>query len=330
MPPQEPQPAKKPLLKRIHRRFIWGVTLPGLVLISVFGGILLLADYPAGRVEAPQTERGAEHAADDSDTWFETPNGRRYASVEAIGRINTAHNLLEAHDALQYFLKQYDMQLHTLSVQPSAYVRQHDTFRTLEAADLAAFKAYAKVFVDEWAKYPRDWVKASNIKHLMIVKDLAVGDTKRAATPDPVGDALYYDIGYGAETYAREVIHHEYNHLIEYEHFYSYSRPDSAWRAINGPAFAYNPGGGVAAYHERAFTNDAHPLPGFVNRYATYGIEEDKAEVYAYLMTAHYYRDLTDWIKADEKLAQKVQRYKDFMRSVSPEMNDAYFTAINP
>lgn len=324
-------PPKASFWKRFGVRLVVGIGLPLLVL----AGVLAFAYAQDRRTNndrnnaTQQTQEQQQEAAEALKP-IDTPNGRRYASVQAAADIDSAKTLGEAHATLQAFLDQYDLSLHTTKIEPSEYVQEHDSFQTLEESDLAAFKAYAKIFIDEWAKYPSDWIEGSNLKHIMIVKKLAVGDTERAATPDPVGDAVYYDIGYGADLYAREVIHHEFNHQVEYEHFNSYARQDPAWLALNPSGFTYNPRGGVAAYHEDGFSNDAHPEAGFVNRYAMYAIEEDKAEVYAYLMTREYYHDLRNWIKTDDKLAQKVQLYKDFMKRVSPEMDDDYFSAINP
>jgi hypothetical protein len=324
-PPSTPPPPPKPSFLKRFGPLLLGVILP-LVLAGVVGYV-----YVQDRRDNPKTPNQSQAKQQPQNLKpIDTPNGRRYASVQAITDLDNAKTLADAHKVTQQFLDQYDLQLHTTEVKPSEYVQEHDTFRTLEEGDLAAFKAYAKVFVDEWAKYPQDWVRESNLKHIMIIKNLTVGDTERAATPDPVGDAVYYDIGYGADIYAREVIHHEYNHQIEYEHFDSYSRDDSTWAALNPAGFTYNPQGGVAAYYDDSFNNEAHPEDGFVNRYATYGIEEDKAEIYAYLLTRPYNKDLAQWIKTDTKLAQKVQLYKAFMRSVSPDMNDDYFAAINP
>lgn len=313
--------------QRFGRRIVLGILLP----LVVLGGVLAFAAFQGRQTD--QTSRSGPSSGDQqqaAETPIQTDRGRRYANVDAIGQLDSAQTLEAAHAIVQDFLKQYDLSLHTTSVQPSAYLRQYGTFNPLAESDLSAFRAYAKVFIDEWAKYPRDWVRASNVEHIMIIKGLAIGDTARAAAPDPVGDALYYDIGYGADSYAREVVHHEYNHLVEYQHFNSYAREDAAWTDLNPPGFRYNPAGGVAAYHEAGFANDPHPEPGFVNRYATYGIEEDKAEVYAYLMTRDYYHDLKEWIRTDERLAQKVRLYQDFMVSVSPHMDRAYFDAINP
>jgi hypothetical protein len=49
-----------------------------------------------------------------------------------------------------------------------------------------------------------------------------------------------------------------------------------------------------------------HPAPGFVTGYAMSAIEEDKAELYSYLMETAAYRRLKTWIESDSYLAAKV------------------------
>jgi hypothetical protein len=262
---------------------------------------------------------------------IDTANGKRYASVQTAADLKKAATLDQATKALQTFMDQYGVTVQTASVTPSDYVKQNDTFVPLDDKDVTQLKSYGALFIDEWAKYPHDWVSKSGLKYVVITKDLAIKGQQRAATPDPDGSAMYYDIGYQGDTYNREVIHHEYDHFVEYADFnHDYAHQDNAWTTQNPAGFAYKPGGGASAYTDANFVNTQHPSDSFVDYYATYAIEEDKAETLAYLMTDTYYHQLTGWIKTDSKLAQKVALYKQFVTSISPEMSGDYFDSINP
>ena len=59
---------------------------------------------------------------------------------------------------------------------------------------------------------------------------------------------------------------------------------DEAWERLNRPGFVYGGGGRFMRDPGSARFTDA--LPGFVSRYAMSAVEEDKAEVFSFLMTA--------------------------------------------
>ena len=71
-------------------------------------------------------------------------------------------------------------------------------------------------------------------------------------------------------------------------------------------------------------------MSGFVTGYATSAIEEDKAELYAYLMTGTYYHQLLTWLPGDSNLISKINNYEQFISSHSPEMSGSYFNDIYP
>jgi hypothetical protein len=216
------------------------------------------------------------------------------------------------------------------AVIPSAYVQNYDTFSELDSSDLQNLKDYGLIFIDEWSKYPTDWVAASELKGVALVKNFTSDKTRRAAGPDPAGNVMYYDIGYGRDDYAREVIHHEFDHLIEYNAFGDYTHADPVWSSYNPAGFSYGSGGASCYLPNNTCLTGDHPLAGFVTGYAASGMEEDKAETYAYLMTNTYYHHLAGWLGSDANLAQKVAAYKAFIASRSPEMAGNYFARINP
>lgn len=258
---------------------------------------------------------------------YQTDRGLRFGDQRAATQLAKATSVAGASQALQDFFDQYQLTVEITTTEPSFYAKQYGAFDLLAEDDLKALKAYGAMLIDEWSKYPYDWVTDSQLKSIVLVKNLKVSDAARAAMPDPIGDALYYDITYGVDQYAREVLHHEYNHVVEFNFYNTYNREDTEWKAFNPAGFKYGEGG-ASAYTDPNYVDRDHPSAGFVSEYAKYALEEDKAELFAYLMTDNY-DDLEDWAATDSALAGKVNYYKRFIRSVTPEMSGSYFDQIN-
>ncbi len=256
-----------------------------------------------------------------------TPSGQRFADVSMIEAIQKAESLDDVSLQLEFFFKQYDMTYLAKDIQHSSYVNQYAAIKELGVNDLDSYKKLAAQIVDEWAKYPQSWTKSVEVKGLSIVKQVAVEGQIRAAMPDVEGDVVYYAIDYPAD-YMSTVIHHELNHLIEFNIHNTYDRADAEWVDCHRPNFEYK-GGGVLAYDDPSYREQDHPEPGFVSTYATYAIEEDKADLYAYLMSDTYYPQILEWAKSDSCLAEKIDEYKDFIDDYSPEMSGDYFKLVN-
>jgi HEPN domain-containing protein len=256
--------------------------------------------------------------------------GKRFTSTAAVGDLKAATNLTQATAALQKFLSQYNA-----SAWISGFTTDYDfnywsKMDYLGEGDLAQLKDYGAVFIDEWAKYPTDWVANGKLQHVAFVKHLYVIGTYRAATPNPSDSTMYYDVAYGSGDYAREVVHHEFDHFITQKYFNTSFPTDPAYTAYNAPGFTYGNGGASCYQPNNTCLTGEHPIPGFVNGYAASSIAEDQAELYAYLMTSTYNHQLKEWIKTDANLAGKVNVYKQFIASHSPEMSGSYFDDINP
>lgn len=257
--------------------------------------------------------------------------GSADTTTTALTGIENATTVAQVEQALDAFLSRYSMTAQITTITPSSYVKAADTYSILTDADLPNLKVYSELFVQEWSKYPVSFIKFSKVRSLMLVNKLKVSGTARAATPDIVGQAMYYDVQYvyNAE-YARGVIHHEFNHLFTYNDFRTYAPNDIAWRSFNTPSFVYGNGGASCYLTVNTCISGEHPINGFVTGYAASAIEEDKAELFAYLMTGSYYHRLKTWIPGDDILNRKVNYYKQYLASRSPEMSVSYFDKINP
>lgn len=205
-------------------------------------------------------------------------------------------------------------------------------YTELTQADLdsTAFAHYNQILAQEFGKYPLGLVELAHLKAIAVVRNLSYASQLRAAVPDFVKEILYLDAyrGNSNETYQRHVIHHEYYHLLEQEVYGSVYYKDPQWAAFNPADFSYG-SGGVNAQSGPQY-DLVHPQTGFINRYATSGLEEDKAEVYAALMIPAEARLLESWSQTDSVLRAKVAAMKAFLKSRVPVIDEAFWNQLQP
>ena len=267
---------------------------------------------------APAESFGRTKASESPQyTHVDLPTGRRFGSITDITALYNATTIAQAQTVLQHFADGYRLQL------LSSGTGLGDA--PFDETDLARLKDYGAAFIDEWAKYPTDWILNSGLTTVVIAKDLGVNT---AATWSPYNHTMFYSTDWGNGEYARSVIHHEFAHLLESSYFgFPIHYPNQLWESYNPTAFRYS---GNAESINPVIARTTHPTPGFVTGYAATTLEEDRAEIYSYLMTAGRYKELMKWLPSDTVLGKKVQLYKDFMASHSATMTGSYFDDINP
>ncbi len=142
---------------------------------------------------------------------------------------------------------------------------------------------YFPIFFMELCLYPKSFIKKSQIKQIVFVHDIEFTtpyySQERSGCPD------YYDTkGLILSTqernfaYIRIVFHHEFFHYIDWIDDKSYD--DDEWNKLNEPNFKYGKGG----EYERTWIKLDPNVKGFINHYSTSALEEDKAEIYQYLI----------------------------------------------
>ncbi|KOY85413.1 hypothetical protein AD998_03925 [bacterium 336/3] len=228
--------------------------------------------------------------------------------------------------------KGYNIEIYTGDFEASSYAKQWCTWKTLSEEDGFALDRYGNLLIEEWKKYPIEWIKKSKLKAIALVKKLAVGSQYRAGMPDAYGEVLYLDIEYlgsSGEKYIRETIHHEFYHMLEEHYFGDFYFKDPKWMVLNPPEYPYISTQGANAYTDGVYTPKDHPVSGFVSAYSRYALEEDKAEVYSYIMATHRYQQVKEWIKEDTYLSKKVKYIQDFIVKNCPEMDEKWFEKIH-
>ncbi|MDN2705050.1 hypothetical protein O0881_23975 [Janthinobacterium sp. SUN100] len=174
--------------------------------------------------------------------------------------------------------------------------------------DRAGLQLLLSIVLPAMERYPAGVFARTGLRHVVLVKDLSVDGQRRLAMPAPEIDSVVYADNLLAAMCPSGMelrVHHEYYHFIEYRLFNDFYYRDPAWLALNPPGTTYGQGGATA--YGKGFQNLGHPQPGLVSLYAAYGPEEDKAEVFGWMMTPAYALRLEQWSLADAALAAKRQ-----------------------
>ena len=185
-------------------------------------------------------------------------------------------------------------------------------------ADKKQLDLYRKILAAELGKYPMPLLQKSKLKGIAIVKNLSVAGQRRAAMPDYENEILYLDFQRGAHNpaYQAHVIHHEFFHLLEQELNGSAYFKDPEWAKLNPKNFRYGKGGNK----QRGNDNFAlvHPQSGFINRYSTSALEEDKAEIYAALFIPGERKKINAMAAKDTHLAAKIKMMRRILHAIDP------------
>ncbi len=219
----------------------------------------------------------------------------------------------------------YDKNIRGDSVSRPGY-----SFKTISPYQSLLVERFTNILVEELNKYPVDFIANSGLKEIAFVADLRVGRQRRVAMPESTSGGLYFDVNYPAarDEYCSHAIHHEFFHLIFFGMYSSFYYDVPAWRDLNYPSFQYK-GGGALAYGNYNVFKKQKPSGGFITPYATYGLEEDMAEVFAFLMTRAGFPILTYWIQVDGILLAKTNYILGIMSSRSPGFDLAYLKRLH-
>jgi hypothetical protein len=143
---------------------------------------------------------------------------------------------------------------------------------------------YMPLFFFEILLYPNSFIKLLRLKKFVFIDSLKFSTNEyeqyRAGCPEYYKTmSLYYCTKEKSPNYIRTVIHHELFHYVDYIDDKSYEDPK--FNRFNIPGFKYGKGGA----YEREYKPLDPSTIGFLNFYSTTGIEEDKAEIFQFLIS---------------------------------------------
>lgn len=237
--------------------------------------------------------------------------------VPTYGQVLTSDPLRQ----LAEVAKSYSIEIVTDS--PTFPVKLSDSDIQGKPAEKSALEAYVPTFVSEFSLYPKELIARAKLKRVVLCEGLALSGQLRAAVPDWEHDTLYLDVSRGrtSKLYQNRVLHHEFFHFLDYKDDGKVYRDDD-WAKLNSPGFKYG-SGGAKVQDNRKTGVPTTEYAGFVDHYATTGVEEDKAETFTYMITDAAY--LAERCKAEPVLAAKVSRIRELMAKFCPKMGEAFW-----
>ncbi|MFN0050739.1 MAG: hypothetical protein ACKV0T_01020 [Planctomycetales bacterium] len=196
---------------------------------------------------------------------------------------------------------------------------------TGERASPEELARFGEILREEWNLYPVELIQKTGLKRLVLCTNLAFAGQHRTAIPDFEHDDLYFDVHRGGHSadYERKVIHHEFFHIIDLRDDGSlYSDP--RWESLLPEGTRYGRGGEtVQDDSSQSLPDDS--VPGFLNKYSTIGVEEDKAEMYANLVVDA--RAVEVRAATDPLIGEKADQMRRLLEAFCPQMDESFWDA---
>ena len=193
-----------------------------------------------------------------------------------------------------------------------------------QVASESELDRYAEILNAEFTVYPPNFIEKSQIQKIVLCQDLTFAGQKRWAIPEFEHHTLYLDIHNDSTDYLRRVIHHDVFHLVDVADD-GHLLEDARWAALNPTDFRYG-NGGASALNDSSTSVLTDKYPGFLNHYSTTGIEEDKAEIFCYMIMEPEHIEQQSSKNPVMKL--KVEMMRSLVLKLSPEMNDEFWGKI--
>ena len=187
-----------------------------------------------------------------------------------------------------------------------------------EPAREVALVEAARVLSEELSRYPRRFLEQSRLRRVVLTQSLSEAGAPIPSLPNLEG-SLVLDVD-APEAFLRRLIHHEVFHFVDYAGDDQLKR-DPAWQSLNDRWFTYGSGGRYArAPGSGRLTGE---LPGFVSRYATAALEEDKAETFAFMLARP--AELEAIAARDAVISKKIAALRAALEQFCPEIDRRFW-----
>jgi hypothetical protein len=175
----------------------------------------------------------------------------------------------------------------------------------------------------EISKYPAELIRASGVKRLVLCRDLKVDGKRVAGVASPGNTSIYVDstAEIGDEAHRRRTLHHEFYHFLDHAQHPTDMTTNTVWKNANAPGVNYGTAAPAAKPGQHNWAS--HPAPGFISDYSLTAIPEDRAELFAALMTNNL--TLRTLLQRDPYLATKTQMLKDELHQFCPAADEAFW-----
>jgi hypothetical protein len=185
----------------------------------------------------------------------------------------------------------------------------------------------AQIVAEELSHYPPDLLQKAKLSRVILCTGLTLEGHDADGVADRDRGIILLELASLDDNTAdiRASVHHELFHLIDYQ-LNGASGRDPAWNALNAPGFRYKQESGPAPDVPGLDALPSEDFPGFLSGYSTLTAEEDKAEVFAY-MVVH-----PDWVaaraKADPVVQRKVKRIREMLTSFYGKADNQFWKKI--
>ncbi|MEK7485078.1 MAG: tetratricopeptide repeat protein [Planctomycetota bacterium] len=237
----------------------------------------------------------------------------------------TLNLLLAQAPSASTLLKQLgkDYQLEILSTHFGSFVTNSGGEIQAVQASTDSLQKYAPLLVQELRLYPKAFIQKLPMKRIILCTQLAYEKQLRAGIPYTDQKTLWLDVEF-PQNYLRHTFHHELYHILDQADD-GYLYQDNTWSALNRPEFRYGLGGRYMRDSEAAIIR--YDIEGCLNRYSTSGVEEDKAEIFTYLITAP--QKLEEFAWSDPIVRRKIRLLQRQIREFSPELDSSFWEKKN-
>jgi hypothetical protein len=168
-----------------------------------------------------------------------------------------------------------------------------------DPAPAAALDRASRIVDAELARYAPELLHRAGLARVLFTATLRERGRAIPSLPNCAG-TLLLDVD-APDAFLRRLVHHEVFHFIDLADD-GVVRRDARWESLNERFFVYGDGG--RSTRDPRATSLTDTLPGFLNAYSLSGVEEDKAEVFSFLMTSP--REVARLAKDDRVLTSKL------------------------
>ena len=207
------------------------------------------------------------------------------------------------------------------------YLNKKNNFKCTKST--SDFRNILKILLKEIEIYPVSFIKMSGLKFVMICQNLELENSNPLGLApghyDQSPGVFYINInGINKSTdikskkeIIRHLFHHEFYHVIDTA--LSTVGIDDQWSRLNKQAYSEN------STAEGPFINNS--VEGFISSYARNNHAEDKAELFAFMITKH--NEFKKILPKDEILFNKSKLMIKRLKSLSKNIDNNFWKKLN-
>ena len=229
--------------------------------------------------------------------------------------------LPEVQNAIEQFLYDYDLKLnYTTKI---TFVQHKDWWYKLEPITENDINFYLPLLVLELSLYPKNFFKKINLKNITLSNNIVFHsgnyENYRAGLPDYEENtlSLVFSCKERNIKYIRNVIHHELFHYFYFMYVGPFEDRDDLWEMFNPKGFEYSMKSELWSQKE-ILSGDYQDYDSFVSYFSKTKLEEDKAEVFSYMVTSG--NDVKDLLKREGVIGKFL-----YIRQLMEKFDEKYF-----